>query len=95
MTYDFDMLLESHSDFDFNFPYRRIHIIRDPRDIIISGCFFHQASTEQCLHVSDPAYDGMTYQQKINSFSDINDQIIFEMENFVALKTKSNSKVAK
>ena len=46
---NFDVFLQHHAKFDFlklGESYRGIHIIRDPRDIIISGCFYHQQSKE-------------------------------------------------
>ena len=45
---DFDFLLQNHSKFDFSkisFDYKGIHLIRDPRDRIISGCFYHQGKS--------------------------------------------------
>lgn len=80
----FDVFLQNHSVFDFDsigVPFRGIHIIRDPRDVIISGCFYHQKSNEKWLHRPLSNLQGLTYQQKINSYKNIDDQILFEMEN--------------
>lgn len=62
-------------------PYRGLHLIRDPRDIIISGCFYHQKSDEAWLHIKRPEFGGMTYQEKLNSISAMRDKLLFEMEN--------------
>lgn len=81
---DFDIFLEDHSRFDLenvDEGYRGLHIIRDPRDIIVSGCFYHLKSDEAWLHRKREGFGGMTYQEKISSFSCLNDQILFEMEN--------------
>lgn len=81
---NFDVFFQNHSYFDFNSlkePFRGIHIIRDPRDVIISGCFYHQKSKEKWLHQSKDDPQGHSYQQKINLYNNIDDQILFEMEN--------------
>jgi hypothetical protein len=80
---NFDVFLEGHSRFDFEsieFPDRGIHIIRDPRDIILSGAFYHQKSNENWLHYPREKLNGLTYQQKINSYKNLDDKILFEME---------------
>ena len=80
----FDVFFQNHSVFDLDsigVPFRGIHIIRDPRDVIISGCFYHQKSEEEWLHRPRKDLQGFTYQQKINSYRSIDDQILFEMEN--------------
>jgi hypothetical protein len=61
--------------------FRGIHIIRDPRDIVVSGCFYHQTSDEPWLHASDSKFHGRSYQQAINRFASLDDKILFEMEN--------------
>jgi len=79
----FDILLNDQSMFDFESikrPYKGIHIIRDPRDIIISSTFYHQKSNESWLHIPNIEFKGMTYQEKINSLSSLDEQILFEME---------------
>lgn len=81
---NFDIFLQDHSQFDFDklpSEYRGIHLIRDPRDIIISGCFYHTKSQEKWLHIKREKFGGLTYQEKINSYSSLDDQIFFEMEN--------------
>lgn len=80
----FSVLLHNHSQFDFNSilqSFRGLHMIRDPRDIIISGCFYHQKSREKWLHCPREEFGGLTYQQKINSFGSLDEKILFEIEN--------------
>ena len=79
----YDILMDNHSVFafeSFSFPFRGIHLIRDPRDIIISACFYHQKSKEEWLHQPREKFNGLTYQQKINSYQCLDDQFLFEME---------------
>lgn len=81
---DFDIFLENHSKFNFDklaVRYKGIHIIRDPRDVIISACFYHTKSKEKWLHIKKQEWGGLTYQEKINSYNSLDDQILFEMEN--------------
>lgn len=78
-----EIFFQHHSLFNFQTlpkPYRGLHMIRDPRDVIISGCLYHQKADEPWLHYSDSAFDGLTYQQKINSLESLDEQISFEME---------------
>jgi len=58
-----------------------LHIIRDPRDVIISAARYHAWSKEEWLHEPSDEYGGLTYQQKINSIESIEDKLIFEMDN--------------
>jgi hypothetical protein len=59
--------------------YRGVHIVRDPRDVIVSACFYHQKAAEPWLHIPDPALDGKTYQQALNELPTLEDKLSFEM----------------
>ena len=63
---------------------RFLHIIRDPRDILISGARYHLTAplgNERFLRVARDDLGGKTYQEHINSLPTIVDQMLFEMEN--------------
>lgn len=60
--------------------YRGLHIIRDPRDVIVSAAFYHQTSREAWLHKKRIGLNGQTYQQAINCQEDLGGKIRFEME---------------
>lgn len=60
--------------------YRGLHLIRDPRDVIVSGAFYHQTASEDWLHKRRLGFIGRTYQQAINRQESIADKIRFEME---------------
>jgi hypothetical protein len=63
-------------------PYKGVHIIRDPRDVIISGAYFHETTTEEdWLFVPNPKFGGMSYREKICSLSSPKDKLCFEMDN--------------
>lgn len=57
-----------------------IHVVRDPRDMLLSAVRFHLTADEPWLHVPDDRFGGLTYQQKIDSYDCLEDQIRFEMQ---------------
>ena len=67
---------------------RFFHIIRDPRDILLSGWQYHQTAGvkgEQFLHTPRADLNGKTYQQHLNNLTQEQDQILFEMRQKHAL----------
>jgi hypothetical protein len=61
---------------------RFMHIIRDPRDVLLSGARYHEtttAPTEKFLHKPRKDLDGKTYQQHMQSLSRPEDKLAFEM----------------
>lgn len=59
--------------------FRGIHIIRDPRDQLVSACFYHQRAHEAWLLRPQKQYNGATYQETINSQPDPEERLLFEM----------------
>jgi hypothetical protein len=64
---------------------RIFHLIRDPRDVIISGMHYHRASKEAWLHQPEDRFDGLTYQQKINSLPDDTSRYLFQLSHMKAI----------
>lgn len=60
---------------------RILHLIRDPRDVLISAMHYHKASRESWLHEPIPGYDNLTYQRILHNLPTKFAQYIFEMEN--------------
>lgn len=61
-----------------------LHVIRDPRDVLLSGCSYHQTAGEKgekFLHETRADLDGRSYQQHLNGLSSLNDKLLFEMKN--------------
>jgi len=91
------LYLDDHSQFPSTFLRHRvrgIRIVRDPRDVVISGAHYHAKSAERWLHVGRPFFDGKTYAEMITSFDAMADRYLFEMDN-VAADTISNMVDAK
>lgn len=86
-----DIFLDAHSEFpEEPLPEttRGVVVIRDPRDVIISGALYHAGlqpgPPEAWAHVARPQFGGLTYQQKIASLPDDEAKLAFEMDNMGA-----------
>lgn len=79
----YDIFFHAHSEFPDtrSLHFRGLHLIRDPRDLIVSAAFYHQKSEEGWLHIKQDKFGGLTYQEKINTYTDMGDKLLFEMEN--------------
>ena len=60
---------------------RILHLIRDPRDVVISAMHYHKGSRESWLHEPIPGYDNLTYQRALRSLPTRFAQYVFEMDN--------------
>ncbi len=59
-----------------------LHLIRDPRDILLSGCAYHQKASEKgekFLHQPRKDLNGKTYQEHLKSLPTQHDKLVFEM----------------
>jgi hypothetical protein len=81
------ILFELHSNFGA-FPWlkdnpenRLLHLIRDPRDVIISAMHYHRVSRERQLHKPRRKFGGATYQVALNALDNDHDRYLFEMKN--------------
>src|SRR3954466_12518100 len=43
-------------------PFRGTHMIRDPRDVLVSGYFYHLWTAERWANLPDPRYEGRSYR---------------------------------
>ncbi len=83
---DYHIIFQPHSYFNLNIlpEFKAMHLIRDPRDIAISGCFYHLHSNEILLHKPHPKLGGISYHDKINSLHNFDDKLLLEMEQTAA-----------
>lgn len=69
-------------------PFRGTHIIRDPRDLIVSAYFYHLRTNEPWCAKPDAANDDLpgdvSYQEKLRSLS-LEDGLIYEMNHVAGL----------
>lgn len=59
---------------------RVLHVIRDPRDVVISAMHYHKKSNESWLHEPVPGYDDITYQRRLREEPTRHRQYVYEME---------------
>lgn len=79
-----DVLYDWHSKFrgiELNSisDLRGVHLIRDPRMIVVSAAYYHQRSSEAWLHRPLERLGGLTYQQRILSLAGDKERFEFEM----------------
>ena len=61
---------------------RFIHLIRDPRDVLISGLRYHRVAglgNEKFLRETRAAWGGLNYQDHLNTITDEREALLFEM----------------
>jgi hypothetical protein len=83
-----DIFLQDHSKVDLaalqaRFPkrgVRAVHVIRDPRDVIISGCFYHLKTVEKWANNPKKEFGGKSYRQMISALPNDHDKLVFEMD---------------
>ncbi|CAI5961884.1 unnamed protein product, partial [Closterium sp. NIES-65] len=49
--------------------YKAIMTVRDPRDVVVSGYFYHKTTQEPWVHEPRSEYGGKSYQQMLNNVS--------------------------
>ena len=63
---------------------RFLHIIRDPRDVLLSGMRYHRVAplgNEKFLRLKRPELGGATYQDHLNALPTDRARLLFEMRN--------------
>jgi hypothetical protein len=76
------VFFQSHSAFDlptFPYPYRGLHLIRDPRDVVISAARYHLTAKERWLDRPPRWLGGRTYRQELLALPSLDARIRFEM----------------
>ena len=61
--------------------YRCLHSIRNPANIIVSAAKYHKRGSEKWLTKKKEIFKNMSYQEKISSFDNDQDELIWEMNN--------------
>ncbi|MBX7138212.1 MAG: sulfotransferase domain-containing protein [Oligoflexia bacterium] len=66
------LALDTHSRLDFSklkLPSKALHVVRDPREIVVSGYFYHLKCSEEWCTTPHPNYEGRSYQDLLKSKS--------------------------
>jgi hypothetical protein len=80
IDFAFDWHSKFHGvDFDKITNFRGVHLVRDPRLVVVSAAFYHARSVEAWLHKPLEALGGLTYQQKLLSLPTFRERLKFEM----------------
>jgi hypothetical protein len=76
------LFLSAHGKMDLAHlrPYRGVHIVRDPRDMIVSGYHYHKWTAEDWVHRPDDT--GRSYQQKLLAANQ-EDGLFMEINHFI------------
>lgn len=88
-----DIIILTHSDLppdEIGRPWVGLHARRDPRDMIVSAMNYHMTSKEPWLHEPVTGFDGLTYQEKINSLPDVESRLLLEFDNLVMAPSREN-----
>lgn len=84
VDYACDVLIDHHSKFTFDrlrTSWAGLHVVRDPRDLLVSATKYHVRSTEAWLHVPDQKFGGKTYQQMVLAMDSLEERMLFELDN--------------
>ena len=85
---DTDIIFANHSHLDVrqlgNFVGS--HMIRDPRDCIVSGYFYHLWTDESWVHTPQDRFDGLSYQQHLKQLNQ-HDGLVEEIKLFTQYVT--------
>lgn len=60
---------------------RILHLIRDPRDVLISAMHYHRTAQEPWLLERPPGNDNAPYRERLNALPTEFEQYVFELEN--------------
>lgn len=77
------IIFDGHSKIDLaglRMPYKGTHMVRDPRDVLVSAYKYHKKSDEPWLHEKKESLGGVSYQQHLNRLS-LEDGLLFELKN--------------
>ena len=66
-------------------PYRGSHLIRDPRDVVVSAYFYHLWTEESWAREPQERYDGKSYQQHLQSLSE-HDGLLEQIRNAAVVR---------
>ena len=84
ILFNYDSDFRDHAHLLDREDVRILHLIRDPRDVLISAMHYHKKSAESWLHTPVPGYNNITYQRRLRELPTLLEQYVFEMEHSTA-----------
>jgi hypothetical protein len=81
----FVLFTHSRLHLDAALSYRGVHVMRDPRDMIVSGYHYHKWAAERWLHRLDE--NGESYQEKLNRVCK-SEGLFLEIDHFIFMNRK-------
>ena len=78
-----EICFDTHCKFskkDLPSEYKGVMVIRDPRDIIISGMHYHMISDEEWLRIPQPWLNGGIYQKMLVDLTTDEERYLYEMK---------------
>ena len=70
-----------HLEKSFNYEFKLLQCIRDPRDLLVSATKYHQTSKEKWLHENEDRFNGASYYEMINNLNTFEEKCFFEIQN--------------
>lgn len=84
LDYTADVLIDHHSQFDWSgvdCSVVGLHVIRDPRDLLVSAAFYHMKGSEAWLHEPRENLNGKSYYQHVSQLKGMEQRLLFEIDN--------------
>src|SRR5471030_669025 len=84
ILFNYDSDFRDYAHILDRYDVRILHLVRDPRDVLISAMHYHKKSAESWLHTPVPGYNNVTYQRRLRELPTKFSQYVFEMEHSTA-----------
>ena len=62
---------------------RGLHMVRDPRDMLLSAVRYHMTSNEAWLDEPSAEWGGRSFREQLMGYATLEDQIAFEMDTYM------------
>ncbi|WP_159322001.1 sulfotransferase domain-containing protein [Spiribacter roseus] len=83
---NFGIVFDSHSRFPdgfFEFNVMALHLVRDPRDVLISATKYHEATLDSFAVRSREKFGGKSLQKSLKELSSFEDKLLFEIDYWI------------
>jgi hypothetical protein len=70
------------------FSGRIMHLIRDPRTLVVSACKYHMSSQEEWLDRKQERFDGLSYREHLQALPSEIERLLFELNNVSGMQIR-------